>query len=123
VSKSRGNTDLKNPTAVLAELKAAKAGVKKKGKYRIRVGMATCGVSAGAGKVYDAFVDAARESGVTDMNIIPTGCVGRCDLEPMAEVTRDGEPPVLYIRLNAEKAKRIVREHIVAGSVVEEYAG
>ncbi len=113
----------KNPRGVLAELKAGRAGTKKRGKYRVRVGMATCGVSAGAGKVYDAFVEAAREQGIDGVDVIPTGCLGRCDLEPMAEVTKSGEPPVLYIKLDAEKARRIVREHIAAGSIVEEYAG
>jgi NADP-reducing hydrogenase subunit HndB len=105
------------------------ANLKEKGRpspddhYRIRVGMATCGLSAGAGAVYDAFGEALKEAGVTDAELIGTGCVGRCDLEPMAEVTRGNEPPVLYIGLDPEKARRIVREHIVGGSVVEEYTG
>lgn len=92
-------------------------------RYRIRVGMATCGLSAGAGAVYNAFVEALSDAGVTDAEVIGTGCVGRCDLEPMAEVTRGNEPPVLYIRLDPDKARRIVQEHVVGGKVVEEYAG
>ena len=81
---------MKNPKTALAELKADKSRGKK-GKYRVRVGMATCGISAGAGKVYDAFVEAVKDSGISGVDVIPTGCVGRCDLEPMAEVTRAGE--------------------------------
>lgn len=90
---------------------------------RVRVGMATCGISAGADSVYEAFKTALTDEGLTDSMVISTGCVGRCDLEPMAEVTRTGEPPVLYIRLDNDKVKRIVKQHLVEGKIVEEFAG
>lgn len=92
-------------------------------RYRVRVGMATCGISAGADSVYGAFADAVKEQGLENVDVIATGCVGRCDLEPMAEVTRGDEPPVLYIRLDADKARRIVEEHLAGGQVVEELVG
>lgn len=110
------------PTALLAEMKR-KHPTEGDHRYRVRVGMATCGISAGADKVHDAFVEGVKEVGLAGVDVIPTGCVGRCDLEPMAEVMRDNEPPVLYIRLDAEKVRRIVNEHLVEGDVVEEYAG
>lgn len=110
------------PRAMLDEMKKKRPSIEDN-KYRVRVGMATCGISAGADKVYDAFVSEVKEAGLKDVEIISTGCVGRCDLEPMAEVTRDNDPPVLYIRLDADKAKRIAREHLAEGNVVEEYAG
>lgn len=110
------------PTTMLKSLKKEKIAYDES-HYRVRIGMATCGISAGADKVYDEFVKAVAESGIENADIIPTGCVGRCDLEPMAEVTRGNEPPVLYILLNPEKTRRIVSEHLVAGNVVEEYAG
>lgn len=106
---------------MLAELKRRKAP-EGDARYRVRVGMATCGISAGADAVHDAFREAVKEAGLENVDLIPTGCVGRCDLEPMAEVTRGGEPPVLYIRLDPEKVKRIVREHLAGGRVIEEYA-
>lgn len=109
------------PTALLAEMR--KKRKEDEGRYRVRVGMATCGISAGAEGVYHAFVSAVKEAGLTDVEVISTGCVGRCDLEPMAEVTRDNDPPVLYIKLDAEKVKRIVDEHLAGARVVEEYAG
>ena len=112
---------MKKPTAILADMKK-KAPSDAESRYRVRVGMATCGISAGADKVYDAFSDAVKGVGLENVDVISTGCVGRCDLEPMAEVTRGNEPPVLYIRLDADKAKRIVEEHIVGGTVVEEFA-
>ncbi|MCE5314649.1 MAG: (2Fe-2S) ferredoxin domain-containing protein [Armatimonadota bacterium] len=108
------------PTAMLDNLKK-KRPPRKEGRYRVRVGMATCGISAGADKVHDAFLRAIEDAGIDNVDVIPTGCVGRCDLEPMAEVTRGEEPPVLYIRLNADKVKRIVDEHLVNDRVVSEY--
>jgi (2Fe-2S) ferredoxin len=109
------------PTAILDDLKKKRAP-RKQGRYRVRIGMATCGISAGADAVYDEFTKAVKEAGLDNVDIIPTGCVGRCDLEPMAEVTRAQEPPVLYIRLDPEKVKKIVQEHLAGGKVVSEYA-
>lgn len=109
------------PTAMLADLKRKRIP-QTDDRYRVRVGMATCGISAGADKIRDEFRRAVEEVGLKHVEIIPTGCVGRCDLEPMAEVTRGTDPPVLYIRLTPEKAKRIVEEHLVGGNVVNEYA-
>ena len=111
---------MSKPTALLAELKK-KRPARAKDRCRVRVGMATCGISAGADKVNDAFAEALKNAGLDNVELIPTGCVGRCDLEPMAEVTRGGEPPVMYIRLTPEKVERIVREHLAGGKVVEEY--
>lgn len=108
------------PTSVLAKLKKERKS-NSANKSRVRVGMATCGISAGADKVFDEFMRAVGEAGL-DVRVIPTGCVGRCDLEPMAEVTRDNEPPVLYIRLTPEKARKIVEEHLVGGKPVDEYS-
>lgn len=112
---------MSKPTAVLADLKKS---IPKRAtdKYRVRVGMATCGISAGADAVFDAFNDAIRQRGLKSVEVIPTGCVGRCGLEPMAEVTRGDEPPVLYVLLNPEKVERIVEEHLVGGNPVMEYS-
>lgn len=106
---------------MLAELKR-KRKLQTEDRYRVRVGMATCGISAGADKVRDEFVRTIKEKGIKHVDVIPTGCVGRCDLEPMAEVTRGADPPVLYIRLTPEKVARIVEEHLVGGTIVNEYA-
>src|SRR5690242_19120775 len=109
------------PTAMLAELKQKRA-TRDDSRYRVRVGMATCGISAGADSVFNAFSESVQSAGLKHVDIISTGCVGRCDLEPMAEVTRGTEPSVLYIRLDADKVKRIVEDHLVNGSPVEEYS-
>ena len=113
--------NLTKPSAMLADLKRKRIP-QTHDRYRIRVGLATCGISAGADKVRDEFARAVNEAGLKHVDVIPTGCVGRCDLEPMAEVTRGTDPPVLYIRLTPEMAKRIVEEHLIGGKVVDEYA-
>jgi NADP-reducing hydrogenase subunit HndB len=113
--------DLRKPTAMLAALRKQRKAPSAD-RCRVRVGMASCGISAGADKVMEEFAAAVERAGLKGVDVIPTGCVGRCDLEPMAEVTRGADPPVLYIRLTPEKAARIVEEHLLGGSIVDEFA-
>lgn len=109
------------PSDILARMKENLRNTPSGPRSRIRVGMATCGISAGADAVFDAFVEAVKQQGLDSVDVVHTGCVGRCDLEPMAEVIRGDEPPVLYVKLDPEKAARIVREHLVEGRPVEEF--
>ena len=86
---------------------------------RVVVGMATCGIAAGARPVLQAFVVATR--GLSDVVVSQTGCIGVCRLEPIAEVFMPGQEKVTYVKMDAEKAKRVVAEHLVNGNVVTEY--
>ncbi len=88
---------------------------------RIVVGMATCGISAGARPVLAALMDEAQKRGLKDIEITQTGCVGVCRLEPMIEVYKEGGEKVTYVELTEEKARRIIAEHIVNGNIVTEY--
>lgn len=88
---------------------------------RIVVGMATCGIAAGARPVLSAFVEEVGTRGLKDVVVSQTGCIGVCRLEPIAEVFVPGEEKVTYVELTAEKARRIVAEHIVNGNIVKEY--
>ena len=88
---------------------------------RIVVGMATCGIAAGARPVLAAFVDEVNRRGLSDVVVTQTGCVGACRLEPMADVILPGEEKVTYVHLTPEKARRIVAEHLVNGRIVPEY--
>ena len=112
-----------NPTQKLEYIKNNLSKKEKHYSARVRVGMATCGISAGADEVFNTFKNEIEKAGIKGYGVISTGCLGRCDLEPMAEVSRENEAPTLYIGLNAEKAARIVKEHIIGGNIVEEYAG
>lgn len=88
---------------------------------RIVVGMATCGISAGARPVLSALIEDVQTRGLSDVEVTQTGCIGVCRLEPIIEVYRNGEEKVTYVELTPEKAKKIVVEHIVNGNVVTEY--
>ncbi|CCC57855.1 MULTISPECIES: (2Fe-2S) ferredoxin domain-containing protein [Caloramator] len=88
---------------------------------RIVVGMATCGIAAGARPVLLAIMEEVEKLGLTDVTVAQTGCIGLCKVEPIVEVFKPGEEKVTYVKMDAEKARRIVREHVKEGKVVEEY--
>ncbi|WP_066683863.1 (2Fe-2S) ferredoxin domain-containing protein [Christensenella intestinihominis] len=88
---------------------------------RVVVGMATCGIAAGARPVLQAFVDEVATRGLSDVVVSQTGCIGVCRLEPIAEVFMPGQEKVTYVKMDAEKAKRVVAEHLVNGNIVTEY--
>lgn len=88
---------------------------------KVVVGMATCGIAAGARPVLAAFVEEVGTRGLKDVVVSQTGCIGVCRLEPIAEVFVGDQEKVTYVKLTPEKARRIVSEHLVNGNVVSEY--
>lgn len=88
---------------------------------RVVVGMATCGIAAGARPVLLAIMDEVKKHDLADVVVAQTGCIGMCRLEPIVEVYKPGEEKVTYIKVTASKAIRIVNEHIMQGKVVDEY--
>ena len=88
---------------------------------RIVVGMATCGIAAGARPVMLAFVEELKKRGIENVTVAQTGCVGMCRLEPMVEVYVKGQEKVTYVHMDPDKVARVVGEHIVNGRPVDEY--
>ena len=89
---------------------------------RVVVGMATCGIAAGARPVLAAFVEAVANEGLSDhVTVSQTGCIGICQYEPVVEIMQAGKDKVTYVKMTPEKAKRVVAEHIKGGSIVAEY--
>ena len=88
---------------------------------RIVVGMATCGIAAGARPIMAKFVDETAKRGLTNVTVAQTGCIGMCRFEPIAEVLVPGKEKVTYVQLTEEKVAKIVLEHIVNGKPVVEY--
>ena len=88
---------------------------------RIVVGMATCGIAAGARPVMLEFVEELKRRGLENVTVAQTGCIGMCRLEPMVEVYVKGQEKVTYIHMSPEKVARVVNDHIVNGRPVEEY--
>ncbi|NLP36583.1 MAG: (2Fe-2S) ferredoxin domain-containing protein [Firmicutes bacterium] len=90
---------------------------KNKNSFRIVVGMATCGIAAGARPVMQAFVEELKKRNLHDVQVTMTGCIGVCRLEPIVEVISPDGSKVTYVEMNPEKAVRVVAEHIVNGRV------
>ena len=88
---------------------------------RVVVGMATCGIAAGARLVLTAFVEEVNRRGLKDVVVTQAGCIGMCKLEPIVEVFQPGKEKVTYVKMTPEKVSRIVTEHLVNGSPVTEY--
>ncbi len=114
----------------LAELEAirkatlSRINVRKEDKdeaTRVVVGMATCGIAAGARPVMLAFVDEIQKRQLQHVTVSQTGCVGMCRLEPMVDVYVPGQEKVTYVHVKPEMVPRIVAEHVVNGRPVEEY--
>ena len=113
----------------LAELQAIKDKMKDKviiregvNDVRVVVGMATCGIAAGARPVLSTLVEEVNKEGLSDkVTVSQTGCIGLCQLEPIVEVFEAGKDKVTYVKMTSEKAKRVVEEHLKGGKVVNEY--
>ena len=88
---------------------------------RVVVGLATCGIAAGARPVMAAFVEEINKRRLTNVTVCQTGCIGLCRLEPIVEVYLPGKEKVTYCKVTPEQVGRIVSEHIVNGSPVVEY--
>ena len=88
---------------------------------RVVVGMATCGIAAGARPVLNAFVDEVAKRNLKNVTVAQTGCIGMCQYEPIVEVFEPGKDKVTYVQVSPEKVAEIVASHIVNGNPVVEY--
>ena len=113
----------------LAELQAIKDRMKDKvvlregtSQVRVVVGMATCGIAAGARPVLNTLVEEVNKAGLYEkVTVSQTGCVGYCQLEPIVEIHEAGKEKVTYVHMTADKAKKVVEEHLKGGKIVAEY--
>ncbi len=88
---------------------------------RIVVGMATCGIAAGARPVMTAFLEEIGKRNLSNVVVEQTGCIGLCRLEPIVEIYAPGQDKVTYIKMTPDKVAKVVSDHIVNGQVVSEY--
>ena len=113
----------------LAELQAIKERMKNKvvlregtNEIRVVVGMATCGIAAGARPVLNAFVEQINDADLADkVSVTQTGCIGLCQLEPIVEVYEAGNVKTTYVKMTPEMAKTVVEKHLKGGNVVTEF--
>lgn len=88
---------------------------------RVVVGMATCGIAAGARPVMTAFIEELNKRNLRDVTVTMTGCIGVCKLEPIVEVIDADGNKTTYVKMTPEKVARVVAEHIVNGRVCLDY--
>jgi NADP-reducing hydrogenase subunit HndB len=88
---------------------------------QIIVGMGTCGIAAGAKEALDAFIQELGEQDLDKVKVTQTGCMGLCYVEPTVEVIMPGMPDVIYGKVDAEVARKIVRKHIMGKSLVNDH--
>ncbi|MBO4276883.1 MAG: (2Fe-2S) ferredoxin domain-containing protein, partial [Clostridia bacterium] len=107
----------------IRERMKTKVSVRENGNtYRVVVGMATCGIAAGARPVMSALLSEVTAQHLEDtVHVSQTGCIGICQYEPVVEIAEPGKEKVTYVKMNAEKAKRVFEEHILGGKAVAEY--
>ena len=91
------------------------------GATRVVVGMATCGIAAGARPVLNAFTEEIARRDLAGVLVTQTGCIGLCQYEPIVEVTMPGQEKVTYVKMTPEKVSRVVAEHIIGGKPVTEF--
>ena len=94
---------------------------KDENNIRVVVGMATCGIAAGARPVLNTFTEEMRNKNLNNVTISQTGCIGLCQHEPVVEVFEHDKEKVTYVKMDAEKAARVVSEHLINGKIVAEY--
>ena len=113
----------------LAELAAIREKMKDKvilregtGEIRVVVGMATCGIAAGARPVLNTFVEKVSEAGLGEkVTVSQTGCIGVCQYEPVVEIFEAGKDKDTYVKMTPEKAAEVVEKHLKGGQIVDEY--
>lgn len=90
-------------------------------KIKVEVGMATCGIAAGARDVVTAVIDELSKERIGNVVVTQTGCMGICQYEPIVEVFVPGKEKVTYVKVTPDKARKIIKEHVVGGTPVTEY--
>ncbi len=113
----------------LADLQAIKNRMKDKvilrdgmEGVRVVVGMATCGIAAGARPVLNAFVEGVNKENLeSKVSVTQTGCIGICQYEPVVEVFEAGKEKVTYVKMTPEKAQEVIEKHLKGGQVVSDY--
>ncbi|ACM60397.1 hypothetical protein Calkro_1404 [Caldicellulosiruptor kronotskyensis 2002] len=88
---------------------------------RVVVGMATCGIAAGARPVMLKFIEEIQKRNLKNVTVVQTGCIGLCKYEPIVEVYEPNKEKVTYVKMTPEKVTRVVAEHLVNGKPVYEY--
>ena len=88
---------------------------------RVVVGMATCGIAAGARPVLNAFTEEVARRELSGVTVTQTGCIGICQYEPVVEIYEKDKEKVTYVKMTPEKAAEVIEKHVKGGNVITEY--
>lgn len=104
----------------LRDKSISETAARKEGRFRVIIGLGTCGIAAGGRKIMEAAMEEIAKRGLKDVSVETTGCIGMCQNEPLMDIVRPGEPRVTYGNLKPEDVPRIIADHLVNGNIVEE---
>lgn len=104
----------------LRETAITETAARHEGKYRVIIGLGTCGIAAGGRKIMETAMEEIAKRGLKDVSVETTGCIGMCQNEPLMDIVRPGEPRVTYGNLKPEDVPRIIADHLVNGNIVED---
>ena len=94
------------------------AAARRESETQIIIGMGTCGIAAGAREIMTAILEEISRSGIENVSVIQTGCIGMCQMEPLVDIARPNEPRVTYGHVKPEDVPRIISDHLVGGRIV-----
>jgi (2Fe-2S) ferredoxin len=110
--------DLKRIREETIEKRKAKTA---KGSAQVTVTMGTCGIAAGARDTMTAILEHIKSNKVSGVVVTQTGCIGKCEYEPIVAVTIGSGPKVTYGHVNPERARKIMQEHLAKGVVLTDW--
>ena len=91
------------------------------GKKQVVIGMGTVGIAAGARETLKAILDLIEQENLSDVVVRQTGNIGIDSWEPVVQVMVQDQPQVNYGKVTPEVARRIIKEHLQGGKIVEEF--
>lgn len=93
---------------------------KEEANIEVLIGMGSCGIAAGAERVYKVFEDEIIKQGLKSIVLKKVGCLGLCFAEPNVEIKMPDMPDVLYGKVDENFATRILHEHIAGKNILNE---
>ncbi len=90
------------------------------GNVQVIVAMGTCGIAAGARDTMKSVLSYIENENVSGVTVTQTGCLGRCEEEPIMQVIVGDQPKVVYGKVNTQVAEKIMKQHVQNGQPVKE---
>jgi len=107
----------------LREETKGKVSLRKEGEgecIELMVGMATCGIAAGARTTLNALLDEIQNKNIDNVKIIQVGCLGYCHSEPIVQVNEPGKESIIYGNVDDKRAREIINKHIINHELIDD---